>query len=109
MLGKFMTMLAATIFCHYFVCTCSELAQRDSWIGLRRHSDICSCAQVTDDECETCRGAWSWVDGTVMSWWNWVPNEPGISECGRLSTNGWAEYECSAKYRFICERGIDVH
>ena len=60
---------------------------------------------MTESECEACRATWSWNDGTEMSWWNWSPREPGISECGRLSEDGWAEYECSAKYRFICERG----
>ena len=61
-----------------------------------------------EQECERCRASWSWSDDTAMTWWNWQPREPGISECGRLTANGWAEYECSAKYRFICERGIHI-
>ena len=82
-----------------------ELEQRDSWIGLHRLTGDCTCAGATNDECEACRASWSWTDGTPMTWWNWLPREPGVSDCGRLSAAGWAEYECSAKYRFICAKG----
>ena len=80
--------------------------QRDCWLGLHRNSSLCTCSQATEAECEACRQSWSWNDGTDMSWYNWLPREPGGANCGRLGVNGWAEYECSAKYRFICERGI---
>ena len=80
--------------------------QRELWVGLRRVSEVCSCSGASASICDTCRSSWSWTSGTSMTWNNWIPREPGPSECGRLVENGWAEYECSAKYRFICERGI---
>ena len=40
-----------------------------------------------------------------MTWWNWLPQEPGASTCGRLGADGWAEYGCDSNYRFVCERG----
>ena len=81
----------------------SARQQRDCWIGLYRHADYCTCSSI--DDCDTCRASWSWSDGTPMSWWNWLPQEPGAATCGRLSVDGWAEYDCEANYRLICERG----
>ena len=83
----------------------SDGNQKDLWIGLHRRTGSCSCSQVSDAECDACRASWSWTDGTLMTWWNWLPREPGASSCGRLSADGWAEYECASNYRFICERG----
>ena len=89
-----------------YTCMRRDRGQQDSWIGLRRVSDVCTCVQATENECEVCRASWAWNDDTAMNWWNWIPREPGISECGRLVVDGWAEYDCSASYRFICEKGI---
>ena len=79
--------------------------QSELWVGLRRVSEMCSCSGASESICNTCRSSWSWTSGSSMAWSNWIPREPGPSECGRLVNNGWAEYECTAKYRFICERG----
>ena len=78
---------------------------RHCWIGLRRYSESCTCVQASVYECEVCRASWSWSDGSAMSWWNWQPQEPGVTACGRLGADDWTEYGCSASNRFICERG----
>ena len=86
-------------------CFFSERELRECWIGLHRDSDVCTCSMVSAAECEACRASWSWSDDTEMTWANWLPREPGTSACGRLTAEGWAEYMCSEKYRFVCEKG----
>ena len=94
--------IATIICCH---CFHRFSTPSDRWIGLHRSADYCTCASVSTEQCEACRASWSWSDGTNMTWSSWVPREPGSAKCGRLSATGWAEYDCSAHYRFICERG----
>ena len=96
--------LDSSIYVVFCLCSVSDL--QDCWIGLNRDTTVCTCSQVSDEDCETCRATWSWTDGTEMSWWRWQPREPGTSSCGRLSVTGWAEIACERQYRFICERGM---
>ena len=93
---------------YLLIIICSDQALEDVWIGLHRSSAVCSCSQAMVVDCTACRASWSWTDGTAMSWWNWVPREPGTSQCGRLVADGWAEYACDSSYRFICERGTYI-
>ena len=87
----------------------SDLQARDCWIGLRRTSGDCTCDGTPTEDCESCRASWSWSDGTTMSWWNWLEEEPdGSGDCGRLTEHGWAEEPCSQSHRFICVRGREV-
>ncbi|XP_070539201.1 perlucin-like protein [Ptychodera flava] len=70
--------------------------QRHIWIG------------VTDVEVE---GVWVWVDGSPLTYSNWMPGEPNNAgkreHCAHLYSNQhgkWNDYPCSTRFGFICEK-----
>ena len=66
--------------------------------------------------CRQCRFEWQWMDGSDMTYMNWMVNEPtGLGNlCGllRRSTSSnlfpegifWFDFLCDANNRFICKR-----
>ena len=80
--------------------------EQDLHIGLHHYVSPCDCAILDGDECDICRGSWSWSTEATMTWWHWQDNEPGLENCGRLTaTSAWAENSCNTHMKFICERG----
>ncbi|XP_036418137.1 CD209 antigen-like protein C [Colossoma macropomum] len=64
------------------------------WIGL------------TDSETE---GVWKWVDGSALTTGFWGSGEPnsraGDEDCVVTGQN-WADYPCSTRFMWICERNV---
>ncbi|XP_065432166.1 C-type lectin domain family 10 member A-like isoform X4 [Chrysemys picta bellii] len=53
------------------------------------------------------KGAWRWVDGSLLSLSFWGPGEPNnaAEECGTLHSDGkWNDSTCSSTEHWICER-----
>lgn len=82
--------------------------ERDCYIGIKRDQTMCSCRGISDAACDSCRASWNWFDGTAMSWWNWESEEPNEFSCGRLSSEGWAENDCTDYIRYVCQKGTQL-
>ncbi|KAL6455496.1 hypothetical protein MHYP_G00360360 [Metynnis hypsauchen] len=65
-----------------------------TWIGL------------TDSETE---GVWKWVDGSALTTEFWERGEPnsnaGDEDCV-VTGHNWADYPCSTRFMWICERNV---
>ncbi|XP_058626517.1 CD209 antigen-like protein C isoform X2 [Onychostoma macrolepis] len=64
------------------------------WIGL------------TDIDVE---GTWKWVDGSTLTSGFWDPREPNGhrgENCALIYSPGWADYPCSDRFLWICEKSI---
>ncbi|KAL6455502.1 hypothetical protein MHYP_G00360420 [Metynnis hypsauchen] len=65
-----------------------------TWIGL------------TDSETE---GVWKWVDGSALTTGFWGRGEPnsnaGDEDCV-VTEHNWADYPCSTRFMWICERNV---
>lgn len=86
------------------------LGDIDHYIGLERGGLACACHEEDPVACQECRLSWQWVDGVAMEYLNWTTTtdriEPQEGDCGRLTSNGWAENDCSDKFKYICERQV---
>ncbi|XP_072333685.1 CD209 antigen-like protein D [Scyliorhinus torazame] len=66
--------------------------QYPCWIGL------------TDQENE---GNWTWVDGTPLSFSQWLdgePNNAGDEDCAVLKSGRWNDRKCNYLFHFICQQ-----
>ena len=88
--------------------TCSTVQDSDVYIGLYRDASECTCVDVSTSTCTICRSSWSWYEGTPMSWWNWQNEEPNQFACGRLSSDGWVDSDCTGEFKYVCEKGLFI-
>ena len=81
----------------------------DHWIGLQRGAlPNCTCELAAQAiACVDCQASWVWSDRVPMTYFAWrtlIKDEPGLLNCGRLNSLGWADFDCDAKLGYICER-----
>ena len=99
------------------------------WIGLYHADNGCtgcrgqyvnssSCLGSSSHACCECRLQWRWLDGSDMSYMNWMVDEPtGESNpCGRIARANsghqvpegifWFDFICTTESNFICKRRI---
>ena len=82
----------------------------DYWVGLKRGALLnCTCDVIAD--CIDCRESWLWDDGKPMArryqhWRDGYNMEPGPASCGRLTSTGWSDMDCSYKLKYICQDNL---
>ena len=75
------------------------------WIGLLGNTSAqCTCLDVSEEECESCRDQYYWYDGTAVTYSNWEAENPNFKDCAYKSPLGWVDANCTQEMLFICER-----